>query len=92
MRRAQFFKVLKCFEGKLLDTVLVLLGVGRNDFEIAAFAEREECVASAAAGMDTAHCGADASALLDEVHAVVEVIAAEENVIEKRRNFGGSRC
>jgi len=42
--------------------------------------------------MDTAHCGADASALLDEVYAAVEVIAADENVIELRRNFGGSRC
>src|SRR4029077_17785546 len=92
MRRAQFFKVRKCFDGKLLDMVLVLLWVRRNDFEIAAFAEREECVASAAAGMDAARCGADASALLDEVDAEVEVIAAEENMIELRRNLGGGRC
>jgi hypothetical protein len=69
------------FLRKLLD--LILLGIRRNHFEIAALAEREQCVARTTAGMHTAKGGADAGTLLDEVDTAIEVVTAEKNVIEQ---------
>src|SRR5712664_578422 len=54
-----------------------------DDFEIATFAQREERVARASAGMDSAECGADAGAFFDEVDAAVEIVAADDDVIEQ---------
>ena len=67
------------------DDVL-LLGVRRHDFQVAALAEREERVAGAAAGMHSAKRGADASVLLEEIDAAIEIAAAENDVVEQRRH------
>ena len=41
----------------------------------------------AAAGMDTAECGAHAGVLFDEIDAALQVVAAEKNVIEHGRHL-----
>src|SRR5229473_7445329 len=60
-----------------------LLRVRSDDFQVAALAEREECIARAAAGMDSADGGADADVLFDKFDAAVEIVAAEKDVIEQ---------
>lgn len=67
-----------------------LRGIGRDDFEIVFFSEGKKSVACPAAGMDTAEGGADAGVLFDERDAAIEVVAAEENVVENCRHFNGS--
>jgi len=62
---------------------LFLRGIGSDDFQVAAFAKREECVACAAAGMDSADGGADASGFFDGFDAAIEIVAAENDVIEQ---------
>ena len=65
----------------------VLLQVGRDDFEVAARAEPQEGVLGAAAGMDSAEDGANASTLFDEGDAVLELVATKEDVIEHGRHL-----
>src|SRR5229473_3197694 len=60
-----------------------LLRVRSDDFQVAALAEREECIAGAAAGMDSADGGADADVLFDKFDAAIEIVAAEKDVIEQ---------
>src|SRR6266849_3446105 len=47
----------------------LLRGIRRDDFQVTALTERKQGVARAAAGMDSTDGGADAGALLDELHA-----------------------
>src|SRR5713101_5582745 len=61
----------------------LLPGIRRYDFKVTAPAERKQGVARAAAGMDSTDGGADAGVLLDELHAEIEVVAAENDVIEQ---------
>src|SRR6266446_4208206 len=61
----------------------LLRGIRGDDFQVTALAERKQGVARAAAGMDSADGGADAGVLLDELHAEIEVVAAEKDVIEQ---------
>jgi len=72
--------------GEFLQSVMIgrvgLLGIERDDFEIVFFAEGEECVARATSRMDAAECGANAGEFFDEGDAVVEVAAAEKDVVE----------
>src|SRR3989442_15975610 len=68
------------------DDVL-LLGVRRHDFQVAALAEREKRVAGAAAGMHSAKRGADAGVLLEEINAAIKIAAAENDVIKQRRHI-----
>jgi len=60
-----------------------LLRIGRDDFEIAIFAEREQRVLRAGAGMDSTECCAHAGALFDERDAFFQVGATDQNVIEQ---------
>lgn len=76
-------------QAKAVRTVR-LLWVGRDDFEIASFAEGQKRVASAATGMNSAKCGTDTRSVLHERNAFIEIAAAEENVIEKGGHVGGS--
>jgi hypothetical protein len=57
--------------------------IGSDDFQVAALAEREERVARAASGMDAADGGKNAGSLLDKFDALIEVVAAEKDVIEQ---------
>ena len=67
-----------------------LLGVRGDDFEVAArvefaarrFGERDEGILCAAAGMDAAEHGGYTDVLEDEVDAVLQIVAAEKNVIK----------
>ncbi len=65
----------------------LLRGIRRDDFQVTALAERKQGVARAAAGMDSADGGADAGVLLDELHGEIEVVAAENDVIEQSRHL-----
>src|SRR5216684_1379818 len=65
----------------------LLRGIRRDDFQVTALAERKQGVARAAAGMDSADGWADAGVLLDELHAQIEVVAAENDVIEQSRQL-----
>jgi hypothetical protein len=79
-----------------------LRGIGSDDFEIAAIAEREERVLRAAAGMNAAEDGADAGVAFDEGDSRFEILDAEEKVIKqggdlilgekKARGRDGSGC
>jgi len=53
-----------------------------DDFQIAALAQREERVASTAAGMDASESGAHAGIFFNEVDAAIEIIAADNDVID----------
>ena len=75
---------------ELLDAVL--FRVRRNYLEIVALTEREQRVARATARMNTAKCGAYARVLLDEVYTAIEVVTAEQDMIEQRRNLSGGPC
>src|SRR5690242_19126123 len=72
-----------CNNGVLLHTRL--LWIGGNDFKITARAKREQSVLRAASGMNTSKSSVDAGALVDEGDSVIEIVAAEKNVIERRR-------
>src|SRR6267143_4445002 len=61
----------------------LLRGIRGDDFQVTALAERKQGVARAAAGMYSADRWADAGVLLDELHAEIEVVAAENDVIEQ---------
>src|SRR6266446_1987308 len=65
----------------------LLRGIRRYVFHVTAIAERKQGVARAAAGMDSADGGADAGVLLDELHGEIEVVAAENDVIEQSRHL-----
>ena len=65
----------------------LLRGIRRDNFQVTALAERKQGVARAAAGMDSADGGADAGVLLDELHAEIEVLATENDVIEQGRHL-----
>src|ERR1700687_3505806 len=82
-RGGQRFEEGELPDGERLDRVAVLLGIWRNDFQVAALAEREQRVACAAAGMHAAKCCADTGALLDKCDAAIEIAAAEKDVIEQ---------
>src|SRR5438034_11620186 len=62
---------------------LLMRRIGSNDFQIAAFAKREERIARAAAGMNSANGRADTSGLFHRFDAAIEIIAAENDVIEQ---------
>jgi hypothetical protein len=62
-----------------------LVRIGRDDFEILTLAEREQRVARAAAGMDSADGGAHTGVVLDEGDAGVEIVAAKKNVVQQGR-------
>jgi hypothetical protein len=76
----------------------VLLGIRGDDFEVTTrikffatgLAQRNEGVAGAASGVDATERGADAGVFFDEGDAVIEVAAAEEDVIEHGGRFSGS--
>ena len=82
-----------------LRQALVVWGVGlqrieRNDFEIVPFTKRDESVARAASGMNATECGADAGVFFDEGNAEIEIVAAEEDVVEHGGRsffFGGKQ-
>src|SRR6267378_8102519 len=61
----------------------LLRGIRGYFFKVTAPAERKQGIARAAAGMDSADGGADAGVLLDELYAEIEVVAAENDVIEQ---------
>jgi len=52
-------------------------------FKVAALTEREERVARAAAGMNAADGGEHAGCIVDEFDAFIEIVAAENDVIEQ---------
>src|SRR6267378_2167405 len=54
-------------------------GIRRDDFQVTALAESKQGVARAAAGMDSSDGGPDAGVLFDELHAEIEVVAAEKD-------------
>lgn len=93
-RLAEFCQIRKQRSGRAenhrRDVWSLLLRVGRDDFEVVFFAEREERVAGAAAGMDAAECGADARVLFDEGDACIEIAATEKDVIERDGHLDGS--
>src|SRR5882762_4907077 len=60
-----------------------LCGIGSDDFQVAALTQREESVACAAARMDPADGGENAGSLLDKFDALIEIVAAENDVIEQ---------
>ena len=70
-----------------------MLGIGSDDFEVAAgveleagrLAERQKSVTRAASGMDAPESGANAGVFFDEVDASIEIVAAEQDVIERDR-------
>src|ERR1700687_1208505 len=62
---------------------LPLRRIRGDDFQIAALAQREERVASAAAGMNASECGAHARIFFNEVDAAIEIVAADNDVIEQ---------
>ncbi len=62
----------------------VLRGIGSDDFQVAAFTERKQSVACAAAGVNSADGRAHAGGLFDQFDAAIEIVAAEEDVIEQR--------
>ena len=62
----------------------VLLRIGRDDFEIATGAQREQRVLRATTGVDSAECGADSAVFFDKVDAALEIVAAEKDVVEHR--------
>src|SRR5580658_2777949 len=59
-----------------------LLRVGRDDFQIASRAQPEKRVLSAAPWMHPAKCGADSRAFLHKGDASVEIVDAQQDVIE----------
>ena len=59
----------------------VLLRVGSDNFKIAALAESKESVLGAASGMHAAKGCTDASVLLNEIDAVPQVTATQQNVV-----------
>jgi hypothetical protein len=54
-----------------------LLGIWGNNFQIVLCTEREESVSGAAPGMDASKCGTNASVLLNELDAMIEIAATE---------------
>jgi len=76
---------------------LRLRRVRRNDFQVAAFAEREQGILRPAAGMHASKNGADTRSFGDKINALLEVARTEKNVIEQSRHLvlgeelGGSR-
>lgn len=64
-----------------------LLWIGGDDLQVASSTEREKCVLRAAPGMNTAKSAANGGALLDEGDTAFEIIAAQKNVIEQKRNL-----
>jgi hypothetical protein len=69
----------------------VLLWIWRDDFEIAASAQRKKGVLRAAAWVNSAECGADAGMLFDEIDATLQIIAAKKDVIEHWRHLINQR-
>src|SRR5215475_9264736 len=61
--------------------------IGRDDFQIATLAEREQCVLRSASWMDAAKRRANAGALFDEGNAAVKIATTEQDVIEQRRHL-----
>ena len=68
----------------------MLLRVRRDHFQVMQFAERQQRVASAAPGMPASNGGAHPGVLFDIGDALVEVAAAEKQVIEHGCNLVGS--
>ena len=71
-----------------------LLRIRRDDFEVAASAEREKRVLRAATWVNSAECRANTRVLFDESDAKLEIVAPEKDVIEhwwhlidQRRHF-----
>src|SRR5260370_901300 len=58
-------------------------GVRCEDFQTGALCEREERVGGAAAGMDCGKGGAHAGDLFDQIDAAIEIVGAENDVIEQ---------
>src|SRR6266849_1582437 len=65
----------------------VLGGIGRHDLQVFSFTQRKQGVARAAAGMNAAECGAHTGVFLNEVDAAIEIVAAENEVIEQSRKI-----
>jgi len=61
--------------------------VRRNDFEIAALAERKQSVLRAAAGVYATKLPADAGVFFHEVDSPLEVAAAEKDMVKHGRNL-----
>jgi hypothetical protein len=62
-----------------------------HDLEVLALSEREEGVPRATAGMDAPNCGSDASVLLDTCDTAIEVVTAEDDVIQHGDAFVAAR-
>jgi hypothetical protein len=75
MRRGQLLEMSDLLLSEWLDAVL--FRIGRNNFQIAALAERKQSVTRATARMNTANGGADAGTLLDEIYTTIEIVTAE---------------
>src|SRR6267154_854201 len=75
MWRGQLFQMSDLLLREPLDAVL--FRIGRNNFQIAALAERQQSVTSATARMDTAERGAHAGTLLHEVDPMIQVVTSE---------------
>jgi len=88
--RGQFFEPVDLQLRERLD--MLLLRVRRNDFEVASLTQREQSVVRPAARMNTAKCGTDAGMLLNEVYTAIEIVTAEQDMIEQRRNLSGGPC
>ena len=69
----------------------VLRRIGGDDFKIAAVAKREQGVARTASRVNAADGGADAGVVFDESNSRVQVVGAEQNVIEHRGGLGSSQ-
>src|SRR6266478_992800 len=72
--------------GSVMERVVddfALRGIGSDDFQVAAFTERKQSVACAAAGVNSADSWAHAGGLFDEFDAAIEIAAAEKDVIEQ---------
>jgi hypothetical protein len=81
----RFFQKVPLFSGESFDAVL--LRIGRNDLEIVALSERNQTIACAAAGVDSAQRGSDTRAFLDKGNAAIEVAAPEKDMIKQSREF-----
>jgi hypothetical protein len=68
-----------------------LFWVRCHDLEVLALSEREEGVPRATAGMDAPNCGSDASVLLDKCGTAIEVVTAEDDVVQHGDAFAVAR-
>jgi hypothetical protein len=69
----------------------LLFGIGRDDFKIVFFTEREQGVPRAASGMNAAERSLDADMFFNEVDPTNEIAATEKDVVEQSGHLIGSK-